>query len=671
MTNALVTPISHDAHPQPSFTRHFLLAKPPSRQRPHVIAAPARIMVYDWDRHQQTCYRLYIDEGKSLEDIRAHLRSAHGFAPSKRAFQTQFRRWNFPPKQRPAHANDRLVSRVKELWENNLVQREMLRVLNEEDGFSIKARELIRLRTRNRWLLRAPNGEGFKSSEPDGRKGTREPEPQDQDSISALPNKPDEPPAESATDGRADSRDDRGKRNQQRRRRRAASSDRTGLDARFPSETTLDQARRILDLDPLTYRTLRNSFQLICHQEGVSKKTLAGTEKWEAMKMRLVRHLPLLQTALWTAKDDSEPVKLALDVICTDVTKRMRTLETRMTSAEAKNALGVNPEESRDMRAVLHGVLSESSLTCKSEASPQQWQDLKRRWSERSTLVRGIMDGVEDDPDSRNKLRALEVVAKDVMKRIRDGKGRMEQRSTQQPYLGPVTTLHGEQAPSSDKTIEDQRSPAEELDEFQAGLGDDVCSNAFDDMSDVSHVSHVAFSPASGPRGTPLDIPVHPPALSSSYSQDALAKAPRVLESSLPVAMGMESSLLLGAHAPPDFINEPYVHPQYDPIASPVSVFSHMEPVSSACAVYFRLHPSSSFMAGAGLWIAMLDTHSVQELRDLAVERFPGTVCVRVEGILKDGKGRELPLQIEEDQELSAYLAHLQGTAPTFSVQLV
>lgn len=38
-------------------------------------------MVYDWDRHQQTCYRLYIDEGKSLEDIRAHLRSAHGFAP--------------------------------------------------------------------------------------------------------------------------------------------------------------------------------------------------------------------------------------------------------------------------------------------------------------------------------------------------------------------------------------------------------------------------------------------------------------------------------------------------------------------------------------------------------------------------------------------------------------
>ncbi|PHH68940.1 hypothetical protein CDD83_5875 [Cordyceps sp. RAO-2017] len=116
-------------------------------------------MVYDWDRHQQTCYRLYIEEGRSLEHIMAHMKTAHDFAPSKRAFQIQFKRWNFPPKQRPAHKNDRLVARVKELWERNLAQPEMLRVLNEEDGFEIKARELMRLRTRNRWLLRAPNGD--------------------------------------------------------------------------------------------------------------------------------------------------------------------------------------------------------------------------------------------------------------------------------------------------------------------------------------------------------------------------------------------------------------------------------------------------------------------------------------------------------------------------------
>ena len=34
----------------------------------------------------------------------------------------------------------------------------MLRVLNEEDGFDIKERELMRVRAKNRWLLRVPNG---------------------------------------------------------------------------------------------------------------------------------------------------------------------------------------------------------------------------------------------------------------------------------------------------------------------------------------------------------------------------------------------------------------------------------------------------------------------------------------------------------------------------------
>ena len=34
----------------------------------------------------------------------------------------------------------------------------MIRILNEEDGFDIKERELMRVRAKNRWLLRVPNG---------------------------------------------------------------------------------------------------------------------------------------------------------------------------------------------------------------------------------------------------------------------------------------------------------------------------------------------------------------------------------------------------------------------------------------------------------------------------------------------------------------------------------
>jgi hypothetical protein len=47
---------------------------------------------------------------------------------------------------------------VKQLWERNTTQKEMLRILNEEDGFEIKERELMRVRAKNRWLLRVPNG---------------------------------------------------------------------------------------------------------------------------------------------------------------------------------------------------------------------------------------------------------------------------------------------------------------------------------------------------------------------------------------------------------------------------------------------------------------------------------------------------------------------------------
>ncbi len=64
----------------------------------------------------------------------------------------------FPSKQNPAHKNLELVERVKQLWERNTTQREMLRILNEEDGFEIKERELMRVRAKNRWLLRVPNG---------------------------------------------------------------------------------------------------------------------------------------------------------------------------------------------------------------------------------------------------------------------------------------------------------------------------------------------------------------------------------------------------------------------------------------------------------------------------------------------------------------------------------
>lgn len=38
-------------------------------------------MGYDWAGHRETCYRLYIEEGRPLEEIMGHLRAQRGFSP--------------------------------------------------------------------------------------------------------------------------------------------------------------------------------------------------------------------------------------------------------------------------------------------------------------------------------------------------------------------------------------------------------------------------------------------------------------------------------------------------------------------------------------------------------------------------------------------------------------
>lgn len=38
-------------------------------------------MVYEWEAHKETCYRLYIEEKKSLEDIIEYMRVQHNFKP--------------------------------------------------------------------------------------------------------------------------------------------------------------------------------------------------------------------------------------------------------------------------------------------------------------------------------------------------------------------------------------------------------------------------------------------------------------------------------------------------------------------------------------------------------------------------------------------------------------
>ncbi|KAI8223568.1 hypothetical protein K4K54_006048 [Colletotrichum sp. SAR 10_86] len=619
-------------------------------------------MVYDWDAHEKLCFQLYINEKKSLEDIMEYLKIHHDFSPCKRAFQTQFRKWDFPSKQNPAYKNDRLVARVKELWERNLSQTEMLRVLNEE-GFDIKKRELIRVRTKNRWLLKAANGErakdvpdpelrpsplqdGFGGHNGGGTPGTLT----DHEVLGVMPDDV----------GTAWDQD-----NNRRKRRRLKAFESASLDApiapRFPSETTLDEAKVILGLANDVYRQLRTTFARLCEESDIVKKTIAGPDRWEAVKERLIQEMPQLQAAMWQSRDNHESKKLALDVICTDITKRARTLEKRITLAEAKNILGINPEEARDVRTAFEQILKEGGLSSKSDAGPAQWNSLKDRWVDGSDLIQRILALGPADPSHAEKVRALDVLARDVMKRLRDDMSRKDK-----PKKGGATKT------GPPKVSGNRHNQHAEVAQPQPDMVEDIQSNTdlVSQYGNAGQVSSMGLVPSSGDNQAQLLMPVS----MQAQAADPLGhSAARILSNALLGQPNMAldshlgSSLLLAANAQAAFVDQQYAQQ----FTAAQSVFHAAPPLPTTVAIYMRLHPSSTFVVNANLWIATLSSHSMQELRHVAASKFPGAICLRVEGVLKDGKGGEMPLQIDQDPELAAYLAHLQGATPTFNVQLV
>ncbi|KAK1594542.1 uncharacterized protein LY79DRAFT_549000 [Colletotrichum navitas] len=634
-------------------------------------------MVYDWDAHEKLCFQLYINEKKSLEDIMDYLKIHHNFAPCKRAFQAQFRKWDFPSKQNPAYKNDRLVARIKELWERNLSQKEMLAVL-KEDGFEIKKRELIRVRTKNRWLLKVANGERSKDSpEPSSQHPLMADESfESRDNGQRLSRAAGDMTPDTLTDhellgtlsnevGTAWDQD-----NNRRKRRRLkaweAASQNESITPRFPSETTLDEAKVILGLANDVYRQVRATFARLCEESSIVKKTIAGPDRWDAVKSRLIQETPQLQAVMWQSRDNHESKVLALDVICTDITKRMRTLDKRITLAEAKNIIGINPEEARDLRAAFDKLLRDEGLSSKSEAGPAQWDDLKRRWMDQSDLIQRILALGTGDSAYAQKVRALDLIARDVMKRLRDDISRKDQPSKRSP--AGAARSNGDEAQHEQNVLAVQTTQPEITDglQHQSDLGSQYGNSG--------QVSSMGLVPSSGDTQGQMLMPVSMQPQATAGDQMGHPAA-RILSSALLAQTNMAldshlgSSLLLVANAQAAFVDHQYAH-QFTTAPPPAPVF-HTPAPTSVVAVYLRLHPSSTFVVNANLWIATLSSHSVQELRHVAASKFPGCICLRVEGVLKDGKGGEMPLQIDQDPELAAYIAHLQGATPTFNVQLV
>lgn len=545
--------------------------------------------------------------------------------PSKRAFQTQFRRWGFPLKQNPVYRDARLAARVRELWERNLPQREMLRALADE-GFEIRDRELVRLRARNGWLLRNPRG--------------------DRQEGSPAATTPDEDGA--AEGGEGDGASVVAPRKRRRRTRGWAGqpADPPGP-PRFPSETTIDEARLILGLDAEGYRAARAAFQRICEEAGLVKKTLAGPERWDAAKAQLVREVPRLQQGA----EGGPRGALALDVICTDVTKRMRDGDRRMTLADAKKVLGINPEEARALRAGFYRVLAGQGVQvrCKSTAGAGRWAELMGEWTG-DGAVAGLLPGDRGSAEYRERWRALGILATDVMKRMRDERVRKEARVRKGEGAGIVvgagTSPGGALA-----------SPGSALASPGTALASPPTECSADDdrmpsMPDYDHVSPLPLLVPSDPLHVP--VPLHPShsALPTPPQQRLLLETPDLSLS--------PPQLLIPPETPyassPYFLQSPL---HYAPAPAP----------AAPMAVYIRLHPSSTYVPAVPLWIATLAGRSLREVREAAAGRMGDAVCVGVEGVLR-GEAGECSVGIGGDEELGAYLAHLEGGTPTFCVTL-
>jgi hypothetical protein len=283
-----------------------------------------------------------------------------------------------------------------------------------------------------------------------------------------------------------------------------------------------------------------------------------------------------------------------------------------MTIAEAKNALGINPEESRQIRNAFYNTLKADHFTSKLEAGDEHWRELKELWIRESELLQRILAPGPADPKHATKLRAMEVLCRDVMKRLRDDQTKRDpsrKRSTSQQVN------HVQQAPAPKNN---------------------TAENTF--STDISNGI-------------------------STLASQALASAP--MAASEMGDMQIDPSLLQAANDPSFAAGS-----QHQEAASFGYVDPMLEPAVLHTPVYLRVSPQSQVHAASKTWGEKLGSRTVSELRQLAAARFPDALVSRIEGVDTDENGNDVSFQIDEDHELDAYLSHVHGRKASFLLYL-
>jgi hypothetical protein len=616
---------------------------------------------------------------------------------------------------------------VKELWERNLSQKEMVSMLADE-GYEVGDREVARIRSKNGWLMRSNGGypavdvarrqrTGSTEDAADGAGGASNADggdypgndngnaatagvqvQEDQSNYwnyGATGLEPvDAQVQEETLNAVREARREYRKRAYEAesherwatKKRRRHTKPYGGLPPdppgppRFPSETTLTEAKQILQLDKKAYSTMRERFYTICVDAAVYKKTLVGPERWESLKDQLVRESMHLRAIMWDPTD-MEKKKLAIEVIACDVTKRIRTEATAVKLADAKVILGLNPEEGRLVRGQLYNLLAQEKFTSKLEEGLEFFDELKQRWIAESPELSRVVAAGPTDPEYQRKVKAINVLCKDATRRYRDDVFRLGK--TPAILLPPSETSpskpKGKRATSAGKeTSQEATTPAQ-----ASTTGPETAATETPAETNQPRrrgrppgvknkkkpFPHVQSRLVLADSGTEADQQLVDAQLGANMSAESQSQSPFVDDSYVEVYAGAQQAQTYQPQQPqPPPAQQPQQQQQapQPPAPTPTS--------SNGVAAFFRLTGAAIMMFPGvqGQWIAPLTERTMGELRRAAIQKTPGGICYKIEGIVKDGKGGELPLPVSDEGELETYLQHVQGSgAPTFCIHVV
>lgn len=541
----------------------------------------------------------------------------------------------------------------------------MLAILRAE-GWDVKERELTKLRKDHNLLLREPNRNGNGSERRRKRKRDALGELADQNEQDGPDASPEEP-TRTPSPGPVLPPEVLAKREARQARLLAESQERlkagtrrrrtkvwSGLPPdpvqppRYPSELTMEESKNELGLDRTLYHEMRSMFEEICRNNNVVKKTLCGAETWKSVKEQLISQFQHLQPIFWgtDAADLNQTQKpMALDLICMDVTKKIRTVGTRITITDAKNILGLTPQEGRDIRFAFDAILKGDHFVSKLEVPKEHWDALKDKWISESPRLQQIIAGGDADPDLPAKLRSLESIASDVQKRHRDFQTKKDPtRLTKSsansfPGRGPppsssTTTSAKKRKPPPPPAI----NPADQAADspVQAFLSGALSSHHKNDVNPTSSSTN--------------DM--------TTFASQALAHA-RYNDFSDFTGMQIDPTLLEAAGSLPQSSNDNRAQIQHDP---PVRVY--FRPSAASQLQYLSMAPK--------VWLGELKApYSVNNLRTLALNGsgLQGKARVgKIEGVAEGDSG----WGIDEDDELEAYLGFVRGGGKvTFVVQFL